>query len=93
MRNTVYMDYQNFREFLEVSALIWVNLFFLVGSLLSIAVWVFMARTGKKVNDTLDVVQGTAFSIYESFDRKGSQVIGTVGSFLGGLFRSRRRKR
>lgn len=87
------MDYQTFREILEVSTLIIINLFFLIGTIASLVVWSKFAKTGRKINDTLDVVQGTAFSIYESFDRKGSQVVGTMGSFLGGLMRSRRRNK
>jgi hypothetical protein len=38
-------------------------------------------------------VQGAAFSLYESFDKKGSQLIGGVGNFVGGLISSRRRRK
>jgi hypothetical protein len=80
-----------FVEILKISTYIWINIFFLVSSLLTVYIWVKLAKSSKKVNDTLDVVQGTAFSIYESFDKKGSQIAGNVGGFIAGLLNGKKR--
>ena len=83
----------DFVEILKISTYIWINIFFVVSSFLTIYIWVKLAKSSKKVNDTLDVVQGTAFSIYESFDKKGSQIAGNVGGFIAGLIQSRKKRK
>lgn len=84
---------QDFEYWLKISTYIWINLFFFIGTLLTVYLWSKFSRTQRKVSDTLDVVQGTAFSLYNNFDNKNSQLISTIGSLLSGLIAGRRRRR
>ena len=85
------MDLAQALQILGVSALVFAHILLIVLIAVGISIISFIGGIKKKTDDTLNAVQGVAFSIFDTVDRTRKNIVFTLIDTLFGLS-GRRRK-
>jgi cell shape-determining protein MreC len=78
------MDLAQTLQILGVSALVFAHILLIALIVLAFSVVSFLGSIKKKTSDTMDAVQGAAFSLYNAVDRTRKNVVfSVIDAFLG----------
>jgi hypothetical protein len=85
------MNEQQFRSFMEIMALVFFNIFCILGIVVSIMAITFFSKIKRKTSDTLDIIQATSLNIHDAFGSKKGGISSSIFGLIKDLILGARR--